>query len=91
MKRRRWGANSKAMIVIEGLKGQPVAAMCPAQQIRQSLYYQWRDQLLSHAATAFEAPQRTRTEARLAQENARLKPLVGELTVAFTKSDALLA
>jgi hypothetical protein len=31
---------------------------------------------------AFDAQQDTRTEARLAQENARWKQLVGELTLA---------
>ena len=80
MKRRQWDANSKAMILLEGLKGKPVAEICPEHQISQSLYYQGRGPFLSHAATAFEAPPRTRKEARLAQENARLKQLVGELT-----------
>jgi hypothetical protein len=28
MKRRKWNAHSKAMIVIEGLKGKPVAELC---------------------------------------------------------------
>jgi transposase-like protein len=91
MKRRKWDAKTKAMIVIEGLKGKPVAEICTEHQISQALYYQWRDQFLAHAATAFEDPQRTRKEARLAQENARLKPLVGELTLELKKSDELLA
>ena len=81
MKRRKWNAPAQAMIVIEGLKGKPVAPLCTEQQIRQSLYDQWRDQLLAQAAKAFEDPQRSRKEVRLQQENARLKPLVGELTL----------
>lgn len=76
--------------MIEGLKGKPVAEICTEHQISQSLYYQWRDQFLTRAATAFEDPQRTLKEARLAQENARLKPLVGELTLELKKSDELL-
>jgi transposase-like protein len=91
MKRRKWNAKTNALIVIEGLKGKPVAEICTAHQISQSLYYQWRDQFLAHAATAFEDPQRTRKEARLAQENTRLKQLVGELTLALKKSDERLA
>jgi transposase-like protein len=79
------------MIVIEGLKGKPVAELCTEHQISQSLYYQWRDQFLAHAAKAFDDPQRTRKEARLAQENVRLKPLVGELTFELKKSDERLA
>jgi transposase-like protein len=67
-----------------------VAAICNEYQISPSLYYQWREQFLAHASNAFEAHQHTQTEARLAQENARLKRLVGELTLERNKSDALL-
>lgn len=80
MRRRKWDAKAKALIVLEGLKGRSVAEICTEHQMSQSLYDQWRDQFLAHAAQVFEDPQRTRKEARLAQENPRLKPLVGELT-----------
>jgi transposase-like protein len=91
MKRRKWDAHTKAMIVLEGLKGKPVAELCTEHQISQSLYYQWRDQFLAQAAKAFDDPQRTRREARLQQENARLKQLVGELSLELKKSDERLA
>jgi transposase len=81
MHRRKWDAQTKAIIVIEGLKGKPVAEICNEHQISQSQYYQWRDQFLAHAAHAFEVHQHTRKEAHLEQENARLKKLVGELTL----------
>ena len=90
MTRRTWDAHTKAMIIIEGLKGKPVAELCTEHQISQSLDDQWRDQFLAQAAKAFDDPQRTRTEARLQQENARLKQLVGELTLEFKKSDERL-
>jgi transposase-like protein len=80
MKTRPWDAKTKAMLVSEGLKGKPVAEICTEHEISQSLYDQWRDQCLAHAPNAFEVHQHTRQEARLAQEKARLKPLVGELT-----------
>jgi transposase-like protein len=54
MQRRKWDAHTKAMIVLEGLKGKPVAELCTEHQIRQSLYYQWRDQFLVNAAKAFD-------------------------------------
>ena len=60
-------------------------------QIRQSLSDQWRDQFLAQAAKAFDDPQRTRKEARLAHENVRLTPLVGALTCELKQSDARLA
>ena len=87
MKRRTWDARTKAMIVIEGLKGKPIAELCTEHQISQSLYYQWRDQFLAQAAKAFDDPQRSRKETRLQQENARLKQLVGELTLELKNSD----
>jgi transposase-like protein len=90
MQRRQWDAHTKAMIVLEGLKGKPVAEICTEHQISQSPYDQWRDLFLAHMGKAFEGQQHTRTEARLAQENARLKTLVGELTLELNKSDELL-
>ena len=90
MQKRKWDAKTKAMIVLEGLKGKPVAEVCTEHQISQSQYYQGRDQFLAHAASAFEVHQHTRKEARLEQENARLKTLVGELLLELKKSDELL-
>jgi transposase-like protein len=90
MHKRKWDAKTKAMIVLEGLKGKPVAEFCTEHQISQSLYYQWRDQFLAHAAPAFEVHQHTRKEVHLEQENARLKRLVGELLLELKKSDELL-
>jgi len=43
MHRRKWDAKTKALIVLEGLKGTSVAEICPEHQINQSLYYQWHD------------------------------------------------
>jgi transposase-like protein len=87
MHRRKWDAKTKAMIVLEGLKGKPVAELCNEHQLSQAQYYQWRDQFLAHAAKAFEAHEQSQREARLTQENARLKTLVGELTLELKKSD----
>jgi transposase-like protein len=90
MQRRKWDATTKALIVLEGLKGKPMAELCTEHQISQSQYYQWRDQCLAHAAQAFAVHQHTRKEAHLEQENARLKQLVGELTFELKKSDERL-
>src|SRR5687768_6719898 len=87
MHRRKWETKIKAMIVIEGLKGKSVAELCAAHQISQAQYYQWRDQFLAHAPQAFEVHEHSRQEARLAQENVRLKKLVGELLLELKKSD----
>jgi hypothetical protein len=38
MQRRQWDAKTNAMLVVEGLKGKPVAAICTEQQISQAQY-----------------------------------------------------
>ena len=91
MERRTWDAKSKALIVLQGLKGTPVAQLCTEHQISQAQYYAWRDQLLRNAAAAFENQQQSHREARLVQENLRLKRMLGELTLALKKSDEVPA
>jgi transposase-like protein len=87
MERRKWDAKSKALIVLQGLKGTPVAQLCTEHQISQAQYYAWRDQLLHNASAAFENHQQSHREAKLLAENARLKRMLGELTLALKKSD----
>jgi transposase-like protein len=81
MYRRKWDAKTKAMIVIEGLKGKPAAEICHEHQISPSLYYQWWDQFLTPAANVFAVHAQRQREARLAWDNTRLTTLVGELTL----------
>jgi len=87
MTRRKWDAKTKTTIVLEGLKGKPVTAICQDDHISHAQDDQWRDQLLSNAPKAFEVAQQTEREARLQHENARLKKLVGALPVELKKSD----
>lgn len=87
MKLRKWDAKTKAIIVLEGLKGKPVATLCQDHQISQGQYYQWRDQFLANASKAFEVSQQSQREARVRQENERLKKVVGELTLELKKND----
>jgi transposase-like protein len=90
MHRRQWNPKTKAMIVLEGLKGKPVAELCNEHQISQAQYDQGRDQFLAHAAQALEVHERSQREARLVREHVRLKALVGELTLELKTSDELL-
>ena len=87
MPRRKWDAKTKAMIVLEGLKGKSIAELCTEHQISQGQYYQWHDPCLAHAAKAFEVHEQSQREARLARENARLNTLIGALTSELKKSD----
>ena len=87
MQRRKWDSKTKALIVLQGLKGKPVAELCIEHQISQAQYYQWRDQFLANASKTFDVHQQTQREVRLEQENGRLKKLVGELTMELKKSE----
>jgi len=47
MKQRKWTAEEKLAIVMEGLKEKrSVAEICREHQISQTLYYRWRDKFL---------------------------------------------
>ena len=82
-KRRKWDARTKSMIVMQGLKGKPVADICTEHQISQAQYYQWRDQLMKQLPKVFENTERK--QANLVRENERLKKMIGELAVELKK------
>lgn len=90
MHRRKWDARTKALIVLQGLKGTPVSQLCTEHQLSQAQYYQWRDQLLANASKAFEAHQQADQVTRLERENGRLKRLVADLTLEVKKTEELL-
>ena len=80
MHRRKWDGKTTVMIVLQGLQGKPVAALCNEPPISQSQYDQWRDQWLAQAEQAFDVQQQSHKETRVARDNAKLKTLVGERT-----------
>jgi len=85
MTRRKWDPKTKATIVLQGLKGRPVADICIEHQISQAQYYQWRDQFMTRMPQLFAATERR--EQTLARENTRLKKIIGDLTVELKKTD----
>ena len=90
MPRRKWETRTKALIVLQGLKGMPVSQLCAEHQISQAQYYDWRDTFLANASKAFETHQQADQVARLARENNQLKRLVADLTLEVKKTEALL-
>lgn len=90
MERRKWDSRTKALIVIQGLKGKSVSEICTEHQISQNQYYEWRDQFLSNASKVFETTQQSVKLAGLERENGKLKKLVGELTLEVKKTEELL-
>ena len=88
MKRRKWDPRTKAMIVIEGLKGKPISELCTEHQISQAQYYQWRDQFLAKMPQVFVDD--SRREKALTRENIRLKRIIGNLTIELKKTEEWL-
>jgi transposase-like protein len=87
MKPRKWDSKTKAKIVLEGIKGKPISKICNEYQIGQSLYYQWRDQFLSHVDQLFDLPKKGKRESQLEHENQQLKRLIEDLTIELKKSE----
>tara|TARA_Y100000310_G_C20477658_1_gene713173 strand:- start:617 stop:850 length:234 start_codon:yes stop_codon:yes gene_type:complete len=71
------------MIVVQGLKGRPVAEICIEHQISQAQYYQWRDQFMINLPQVFSG--NDRREKALVRENVCLKKIIGELTLELKK------
>jgi transposase-like protein len=83
MKRRKWDPKTKAMIVVQGLKGREVSDICTEHQISQAQYYQWRDRFMANMHQVFS--DNDRREDTLKRENSRLTKIIGELTVELKK------
>lgn len=88
MNRRKWDAKTKALIVLEGLKGREVSEICLEYQISQAQYYQWRDRFLTHMPQLFISADKQ--DKHLAKENARLRRMIGDLTVELKKTEEWL-
>ena len=80
---RKWDEQSKAAIILQGLKGRPVADICTEHQISQAHYYRWRDRFLTNMHQTFES--RTSRESMLNQQVNELKKVVGDLTLELKK------
>jgi transposase-like protein len=88
MKNRKWDAKTKALIVMEGIKGKPVTDICAEHQLSQSQYYRWRDEFLANMHQIFDST--GKNDERLIKENKRLKEIIGDLTVELKKTEELL-
>ncbi|MFA6584222.1 MAG: transposase [Elusimicrobiaceae bacterium] len=85
MVKRKWDTKQKAEIVLQGIKGRSVAELCAENEISQAQYYQWREKFLTNMGKAFEDS--GKEEERLLRQNAKLKRVIGELTLELKKSD----
>ena len=72
---------------MEGLRGQLVAQICQEHQISQSMYYTWRDQLLTHMDKAFEVKKADQREIYQQKKVEKMKQIIADLTIELKKSD----
>ena len=88
MKKRQWTNQQKTQIILEGLSGQiEIAKLCNKYQIQQTQYYKWRDLFLKECPSSFDVRKQSQKEERLETENAKLKRIIGDLTIELKKSD----
>ena len=84
--RRRFSAEEKIRIVLEGLKGEEsIAELCRREGISPNLYYSWSKEFLEAGKRRLQGD--TKREAsssevvELRQENVQLKQLVADLSL----------
>ena len=84
--RRKYSAEEKIRIVLEGLRGEDsIAALCRREGIAQSLYYKWSKEFLEAGKARLVGDTRRQANSQevgdLRQENEQLKQLVAELAL----------
>jgi len=84
--RRKYNAEEKIRIVIEGLRGDlSVAELCRREGITQSLYYKWSKEFLEAGKARLSGNSQRQADsnevAELRKESGQLKLLVAELSL----------
>ena len=88
MKRRNWTSKEKTQIVLEGLSGKiDISHLCQKYQISQTQYYKWRDLFLANCHQSFEVKKQSGKEQRLESKVAKLRNIIGDLTIELKKSE----
>lgn len=83
---RRYSAEEKIRIVLEGLRGEDtIAALCRREGIAQSLYYKWSKDFLEAGKSRLAGDIKRQASSgevdELRSENDQLKQLVAELVL----------
>jgi len=80
-KRRTFSADFKLDTVMEGIRGEKsVAQICREREIKDTMYYKWRDAFLERAADIFE-DRRGRGRQEKEDREAELERMVGRLAM----------
>ena len=80
--RRHFSAQFKLETVLEAIKGEkPIAQICRERNIKDSLYYKWREQFERQAGAIFGETRPDQQVHEQAQRIAELERLVGQLSL----------
>lgn len=83
MRDSRFTVEQRGEIVLAFLSGKvSMVDLCREHQITNTTIYRWRDQFLEGALEGLRGKAGSEREADLDRENARLKQMIGELSLA---------
>ncbi len=82
MSARRFSPEEKKAIVLADLSGVRMAELCRDHPVTAPTVYGWRDRFLEGGVKALAGDTPSKREASLERENARLRDLVAELSLA---------
>jgi len=79
MNRKKWSNEEKVTIVLEMVKGEEsIAAICARHGVSATQVYRWQEQFLAGGRDAMSDKRRRGSLDPIADENRRLKELVGQ-------------
>lgn len=79
MNRKKWPKEEKIRVVLEMIRGgESVAAICTRHGVSATQAYRWQDQFLAGGRDALSDKRRKGRHDPVAEENRRLKELVGQ-------------
>jgi len=81
MERKRWPAEKRLEIVLEGIRTGQISEVCRRQGCSTAQYYEWQRQLLSSANLIFDkkAGRPSQREAKLESELRRKDQIIAEV------------
>jgi putative transposase len=80
--RRKFSAEEKMAIVLEGLRGKKtIAEICREHGISQGQYYKWRDKFLEGAKTALETSGNSSQAAQYQRKIQELEQIIGKQAI----------
>lgn len=80
---RRFSAEEKLAMVMEGLKGSTVRDVCAKYGVSETQYYRWRDQALESIVKGFTDKRRKGSRNTHQAEKERLLKIIGEQAAAL--------